>query len=178
METMNGHHTDMNGHHTDTTNGHQSETTNKHPPHNSPSTQIYLVGGGIASLSAAAILIRDADVPGPNIHIIEHDSILGGAMDGSGDATKGYVARGGRMLNLSYVCLYDLLKTIPTMEDAKESMYDQIKEFNKTNKTSAHARLVGKDGRRVDVSKMGFCTHGMLFSSPVSFLSLLYIMII
>jgi oleate hydratase len=32
---------------------------------------VYLVGGGIASLAAAAFLIRDGDVPGQNITILE-----------------------------------------------------------------------------------------------------------
>ncbi|MEV0537513.1 oleate hydratase [Kitasatospora sp. NPDC050463] len=31
----------------------------------------YLVVGGIGSLAAAAFLIRDADLPGENIHILE-----------------------------------------------------------------------------------------------------------
>src|SRR5260370_459344 len=33
--------------------------------------KIYLVGGGIASLAAAAFLIRDGDIPGHNITILE-----------------------------------------------------------------------------------------------------------
>ena len=33
-------------------------------------TKTYLIGGGIASLAAAAFLIRDADIPGHNIVIL------------------------------------------------------------------------------------------------------------
>ncbi|WP_255431317.1 oleate hydratase [Streptacidiphilus sp. PB12-B1b] len=45
----------------------------------------YLVGGGIASLAAAAFPIRDADFPGGNIHILEELPVPGGSMDGRGD---------------------------------------------------------------------------------------------
>src|SRR5581483_8375566 len=58
----------------------------------------YLVGGGIASLSAAVFLIRDAEIAGPDVHILEELPRLGGALDGAGDPMDGFVARGGRML--------------------------------------------------------------------------------
>jgi len=45
---------------------------------------IYLVGGGIASLAAAAFLIRDGDIPGQNITILEQLDRLGGSLDGAG----------------------------------------------------------------------------------------------
>ena len=54
----------------------------------------YLVGGGIASLAAAVLLIRDGGLRGHNIHIIEELPLAGGALDGSGDPAKGYVTRG------------------------------------------------------------------------------------
>ena len=48
--------------------------------------KIYLVGGGIASRSAAAFLIRDGDVIGKNITILEESDVIGGSLDGSGSA--------------------------------------------------------------------------------------------
>ncbi|WBP86314.1 oleate hydratase [Kitasatospora cathayae] len=39
----------------------------------------YLVGGGIAALAAAAFLIRDGDVPGENIHVLEQLPLAGGS---------------------------------------------------------------------------------------------------
>jgi len=56
-----------------------------------------LIGGGIASMAAAALLVRDAGVEGRRIRIIEQGSTLGGSLDGSGDAEQGYLTRGGRM---------------------------------------------------------------------------------
>ena len=53
-------------------------------------THIWLVGGGMASLSAAAFLIRDGGVAGKNIHILEERHWLGGAIrDFQGEATGG-----------------------------------------------------------------------------------------
>ncbi len=113
--------------------------------YNDPSiTHAYLVGGGIASLSAAAYLIRDGLVPASQIHILETSPIPGGAMDGGGSPETGYILRGGRMLNSSYVCLYDLLSFIPSLSDSKVTVLDEIKAFNKVegNKTHANTRLV------------------------------------
>ena len=42
----------------------------------------YLVGSGLASLAAACFLVRDAQMPGENIHILEAMDIAGGACDG------------------------------------------------------------------------------------------------
>ncbi|WP_260328577.1 oleate hydratase [Streptomyces sp. Ag109_O5-1] len=60
-------------------------------------SRAYFVGGGIASLAAAAFLIRDGGFPGQNIHILEELPVTGGSMDGRG-GSAGYVSRGGRML--------------------------------------------------------------------------------
>ena len=57
-----------------------------------------LVGGGIASLAAAAFMIRDADMFGQNITILEQSGKLGGSLDGGGSPEGGYMLRGGRML--------------------------------------------------------------------------------
>ena len=45
-------------------------------------SHVWLVGGGIASMAAAAFLIRDAGVPGGAIHILEQLDIEGGSLDG------------------------------------------------------------------------------------------------
>jgi len=58
----------------------------------------YLVGSGIGSLAAAAFMIRDGGMSGENITIYEMPPVLGGSLDGAGDAESGYSMRGGRML--------------------------------------------------------------------------------
>jgi oleate hydratase len=123
-------------------------------------TNAYLVGGGIASLAAAAHLIHDAHVPASQIHIIESGPLPGGSMDGGGNAETGYILRGGRILNFSYLCTYDLLSKIPSLSDPSKTVKQEIDEFNAIagNKTNAHARLVsrGKEGPEIeDVTVMG-----------------------
>ena len=78
----------------------------------------YLVGGGIASLAAAAFLIRDGDIPGHTITILEESSRIGGSLDAAGNDTDGYVMRGGRMIESKYLCTYDLFASIPTLDES------------------------------------------------------------
>jgi oleate hydratase len=108
----------------------------------------HLVGGGIASLAAAAFLIRDADVPGCNIAIFEALDKPGGSLDGAGSPQEGYVVRGGRMLESKYLCTYDLFDSIPTL-DGRSSVTKEIFDWNSTIRTSSKARLV-RNGRRED----------------------------
>ncbi|MCC3155337.1 oleate hydratase [Hymenobacter sp. BT770] len=118
--------------------------------------QAYLVGGGIASFAAAVFLIRDGKVPGPNIHIFEESEVLGGSLDAAGQAEKGYVLRGGRMLNFSYFCTYDVLSSIPSLEHKGKSAYDDITEFDRQIRSSAQARLVNSGGYILDATSLGF----------------------
>lgn len=64
----------------------------------------YFVGGGIASLTGAFFLLRDARMPGENITILEELDVKGGSLDGSGDAETGYIMRGGREMETHYEC--------------------------------------------------------------------------
>ena len=53
----------------------------------------YIVGSGLAALSAACFLVRDGQMKGKNVHILEKDSIPGGACDGYLYDGLGYVMR-------------------------------------------------------------------------------------
>ncbi|MGY3090905.1 oleate hydratase [Hymenobacter sp. UYAg731] len=134
-----------------------------HPPVPSPADRhAYLIGGGIASLAAAVFLIRDGQMPGPNIHIFEQADLVGGSLDGSGQADTGYVLRGGRMLNFSYRCTYAMLDSVPSLEHPTQSVTDDILAFNLAHKTHAQARVVDRDGHVVDVTSMGFSEQDRL----------------
>jgi len=115
----------------------------------------YLVGGGIASLAGAAFLIRDGRVPGDDIYILEELGVMGGSLDGTGAPDRGYVIRGGRMLEEHFVCTYDLFASIPSLTDAAKSVKDEIFEFSRKYVTSSRCRLV-RAGAKVDVSSFGF----------------------
>lgn len=119
--------------------------------------QVYFVGGGIASLAGAAFLVRDCDFPGSRIHIMEEMKILGGSNDGSGNGEQGYVIRGGRMLNdETYENTWDLLSSIPSIDDPAKSVRDEIVEFDTAHPTHSNARLVNKHAEVQDVTSMGF----------------------
>jgi hypothetical protein len=113
-------------------------------PSNRP--QAYLVGGGIASLAAAAFLIRDGDMRGEDITILEGTDLLGGSLDAAGTATEGYTLRGGRMLESKYLCTFDLFSSIPTL-DGTTTVTEEIFAWNRTMKTSSKSRLF-RDGKR------------------------------
>ena len=66
------------------------------PPDDAAERKAYIVGSGIAALTAAAFLIRDGQLPGANITILEELKVPGGAFDGNGDTEAGFIARGGR----------------------------------------------------------------------------------
>lgn len=117
----------------------------------------YLVGGGIASLSAAVFLIRDAGFDGRRIHILEELGTAGGALDGSTTAQRGFVTRGGRMLEEeAYVSLWNLLETIPTLTDPTVSVREEIRRFNEAWPSLAHARLIDAEHRVIDATQLGF----------------------
>ena len=108
----------------------------------------YLVGGGIGSLSAAVLLIRDGGFRGSNVRIIEELPLAGGALDGSGDPVKGFVSRGGRMLTEeTYVCLWNVLDSIPSLDDASKSVKQQTWVFNDEWRSNSKARLIDRDRR-------------------------------
>ena len=57
-------------------------------------TNLYIVGAGIAGLSAATFAIRDAHIPGKNIHIFEVFDSTGGSLYGEGTPDTFYFTRG------------------------------------------------------------------------------------
>jgi oleate hydratase len=124
------------------------------PKQISNETTAYLVGSGIASLASAFYLIQDAGLPGKNIHIMEQRDVAGGALDGAWEEEEGYVIRGGRMHEDHYVCYWDLLSQIPSLEDPKVSVADECKAFNAKYVSNAKARLM-RNGEILDVSSYG-----------------------
>ncbi|TAD87199.1 MAG: oleate hydratase [Alphaproteobacteria bacterium] len=123
-------------------------------------TKYWLVGGGIASLSAAAFLIRDGDVPGHAITILEETGELGGSLDGTGDPGQGYVLRGGRMLESKYLCTFELFDSIPAL-DGRKTVTEEIFAWNKTLKTASKARLF-RDGHPQVAPKFGLSEQHIL----------------
>jgi oleate hydratase len=132
-------------------------------------SKVYLIGSGIAGLASAVYLVKDVGVPGENIHILEKDSIPGGATDGAGDKDKGFVVRGGRMHEMHYECYWELLSHIPSLEDENISVRDESYEFNERFVSNGQARLL-KGGKKVDVS-----TYGLSFKQQTDLLKLTFV---
>ena len=121
-------------------------------------SHVWLVGGGIASMASAVFLIRDAGMPAGHIHILEEFGLVGGSLDGAKSPTvAGYVTRGGRMLEEeAYQKLWDLLSSIPSLEDPAVSVREEILAFNEKVKTEAHARLIDANHVKIDAAAYGF----------------------
>ncbi len=125
---------------------------------NSKETEVWLVGGGLASMASAVFLIRDAGVAGHQIHILEELTIGGGCLDGGASPTMPgcYVTRGGRMLaEEPYQTLWNLLSTIPSLENPKRSIREEILDFNARIETDAKARLIGRGGKILNAADYG-----------------------
>ncbi len=106
----------------------------------------YLVGGGLASLAAAAFLIRDGQMDPKNITIFEASKNLGGALDGSGNAETGWKIRGGREMENHFECLWDLYRSIPSLE-IDGSVLDEFYWLNKEDPNYSMMRTTRKRGK-------------------------------
>lgn len=115
----------------------------------------YIVGGGIAGLSAAAFLVRDAQMPGKNIIVYDQLPVFGGSMDACGNAETGYIARGERELEPYMECLWDLFSTIPSLYEEDRTVLDETRECNKNLEINSSHRLWKKGFVPHDESSMG-----------------------
>ena len=126
---------------------------------------LWIVGGGVAGMAAAAFAIRDGQVPAANIHIIEESGLAGGSMDGAPSpvAADAFVTRGGRMFEeKAYRCTWDLFDSIPSLEDPDTSVRQEMISFNERVRTHARARLIGADHRILDAADYGFSVRDRL----------------
>jgi len=107
----------------------------------------YLVGGGLASLAAAAFLIRDGQMKGDRITILEASKISGGALDGAGNAETGWLIRGGREMEDHFECLWDLYRSIPSLEIEGASVLDEFYWLNKDDPNHTLQRATIEQGK-------------------------------
>lgn len=91
----------------------------------------WFVGSGLAALAGAAFLIRDAHMQGDRIVILERLALPGGALDGIKEPEKGFVIRGGREMEDHFECLWDLYRSIPSLEIEGASVLDEFYWLNK-----------------------------------------------
>lgn len=91
----------------------------------------YIVGSGLAALTAACYLVRDGQMKGERVHILEKEALPGGACDGYEYPGVGYVMRGGREMDNHFECMWDLFRSIPSIETPGVSVLDEYYWLNK-----------------------------------------------
>ncbi|CCJ67361.1 67kDa Myosin-crossreactive streptococcal antigen [Leuconostoc pseudomesenteroides 4882] len=109
----------------------------------------YIVGSGLAGLSAAVFLIRDGQMKGEAIHILEELPLAGGSLDGIARPNVGFVTRGGREMENHFECLWDLYRSIPSLEIPGASYLDEYYWLDKDDPNSSNCRLIYDRGNRV-----------------------------
>ena len=113
----------------------------------------YIMGSGLAGLSAAFFLVRDAKMPGENIHILEKDPIPGGAMDGWQYPLLGYTMRGGREMDNHFEVMWDILRDVPSIENADYSVLDEYYWLNKDDPNYSLCRVTEHQGQDAHTDK-------------------------
>lgn len=145
-----------------------------HPlkPEGVESKHAYIVGSGLAGLSAACFLVRDGQMPGKNIHVLERDPRAGGACDGWDYAQLGYTMRGGREMDNHFEVMWDLFRDIPSFEDENVSVLDYYYWLNKRDPNYSLCRATkdrGQDAHtnnKFNLSDKGCMEIMKLFFTP------------
>lgn len=123
----------------------------------------YLIGSGLAALSAACFLVRDAQMPGTHIHILEKADIPGGALDGDQFTNVGYVMRGGREMDNHFECMWDLFRSIPSIETEGITVLDEYYWLNKKDPNYSLCRATEKQGQDAHTeNKFGLSDKGCM----------------
>ena len=132
----------------------------------------YLIGSGLAALSAACFLVRDGQMKGEHVHILEKDPIPGGACDGYKYQDIGYVMRGGREMDNHFECMWDLFRSIPSIEDENYTVLDEYYWLNKSDPNYSLCRATVNRGQDAHTDgKFGLSDKGameilQLFMTP------------
>lgn len=108
------------------TNGNYEAFVTSRKPKGVDEKSAYIIGGGLAGLAAAVFLIRDGYMKGNKIHIFEELSLSGGSLDGQIIPHEGFVVRGGREMENHFETLWDLFRSIPSLEQPGQSVLDEI----------------------------------------------------
>ena len=106
----------------------------------------YIVGSGLAALTAACYLVRDGQMKGEHVHVFEKEALPGGACDGY-KYSIGYVMRGGREMDNHFEVMWDLLHSIPSLETEGASVLDEYYWLNKEDPNFSLCRATVEQGK-------------------------------
>ncbi len=132
----------------------------------------YIIGSGLAALTAACYLVRDGQMKGEHVHILEKEKLAGGACDGWKYEDVGYVMRGGREIDNHFEVMWDLFHSIPSIETEGVSVLDEYYWLNKEDPNYSLCRATvnrGEDAHtdgKFDISDKGAMEIMKLFFTP------------
>ena len=113
----------------------------------------YIIGTGLAGLAAAFYLVRDGQVKGSRIHLLEKLELAGGSCDGRKDVTKGFYMRGGREMDNHFECMWDMFRDVPSIETPGISVLDEYYWLNKHDPNYSLCRASEKCGKDAHTDK-------------------------
>lgn len=113
----------------------------------------YIIGTGLAGLSAAFYLVRDGQMKGEHIHLLEKLELAGGSCDGRKDITKGFFMRGGREMDNHFECMWDMYRDVPSIETEGLSVLDEYYWLNKEDPNYSLCRATVKRGQDAHTDK-------------------------
>ena len=122
-------------------------------PENVDNKSAYIIGSGLGALAAACFLVRDGQMKGENVHILEKEPIPGGACDGYYYNDIGYVMRGGREMDNHFECMWDLFRSIPSIETEGVSVLDEYYWLNKADPNYSLMRATVNRGEDAHTDK-------------------------
>ena len=132
-------------------------------PKNADQMSAYIVGSGLAALTAACYLVRDGRMDGKSVHILEKGELPGGACDGYRFENIGYVMRGGREMDNHFEVMWDLFRSIPSIETEGVSVLDEYYWLNKEDPNYSLCRATVDCGQDAHTDgKFGLSDRGAM----------------
>ena len=132
----------------------------------------YIIGTGLAGLAAAFYLVRDGQVKGKRIHLLEKLELAGGSCDGYKDITKGFYMRGGREMDNHFEVMWDMFRDVPSIENPEVSVLDEYYWLNKHDPNYSLCRATvnrGEDAhtdRKFELDRDSAMALSKLFITP------------
>ena len=123
----------------------------------------YIVGSGLAALTAACYLVRDGQMKGEHVHVFEKEA-LPGALRRPAVQHRLRYARRPWMDNV--LVMWDLLHSIPSLETEGASVLDEYYWLNKEDPNFSLCRATVEQGKDAHTDgKFGSCPTRALWRS-------------